>query len=297
MTSSGSPFRKITYTLPNGTDYEQEFTSELFQLLDEVPNAQEAPQSVTITATQPANTLPTTIIRTGDVPYPGINFDEDGPCLTVGNLHIGDIETTASRQVLWQPDRVRQRQDALGEYTELEIGGQTIHRLPITALRKRLQGHIVRLDHTGVNIPSAMVPHDRWLGFINQISQRSALYHYPTGEEWPFILPATGQEHDADIDDFPIGREPKFESVYDRDSPVPAIQINIDTNLSRAQVEELFPEPYGVSYEEVAEFFRTVYVHHEWQGLNIRFDLGYKNNEPNEWDTGEWLVKSGGRWH
>ena len=163
-------------------------------------------------------------------------------------------------------------------------------------LVKRLKSHVVRIDHTGVNIPSALISNEVWKQFMHKIAQQTNLYKYPTTDSWPFILPATQEENETDITQFPAGREPKFELVYDTYSPVPTIQIDIETDLRRSQVEQLFPMPYGTSFPDLADFFRTVYVHHEWLGLAIRFDIRFKSDQPDDdWETGKWLVNDGGR--
>jgi hypothetical protein len=155
---------------------------------------------------------------------------------------------------------------------------------------------MVRIDHTGVNIPSVLISNEQWQQFIRTVARHTNLYKYPTTDVWPFILPATPEEYETDIIQFPAGREPKLELVYDTYSPIPTIQIDIETDLTRPEVEQLFPAPYGISFPDLADYFRTVYVHHEWPGLAIRFDIRFKNNQPGgDWETGQWLVEDGGR--
>jgi hypothetical protein len=159
-----------------------------------------------------------------------------------------------------------------------------------------LRGHVTRIDHTGINLPSVLVSRETWEQFIGKIANNCNLYRYPTGEDWLFILPATEEEFTNDITIFPAGREPKFELVYDTFSPVPTIQIDIETDLLRSEIEQLFPAPYGVSFPDLADYFRTVYIDHEWPSLAIRFDLRFRNDNPDgSWETGKWLVEDGGR--
>jgi hypothetical protein len=231
-----------------------------------------------------------------DVPFPQIHFDNITELsLNIGNLHVNpktldyEIKGNGFKQVL-------SKQDSLGTYYELQSPRYTIYRLAIEELASRLRGHVVRIDHTGLNLPSALVSTKIWKQFIHDVAKDTNLYKYPTGEDWPFILPATQTEHETEITDFVVGREPKFELVYDAYSSAPTIQIDIETDLTRPQVERLFPDPYGVSFPELADYFRTVYVHHDWRGLDIRFDIRFKNDEPNgDWETGKWLVTEGGR--
>jgi hypothetical protein len=282
---------------PVTTENNQAFFSSLSELLLELPNAQlQEDRSIEITASQPADTVPATIFALSDIPFPQIYFDSaDELSLKVGNLRINPV--SSDYQVEGNGfSQILTKQDSLGSYYQLHAASYTIYRLDIKELMARLKGHIVRIDHTGVNLSSALMLRETWEQFTGELAKQTNLYKYPTGEDWPFILPATKEEHETDITQFPVGREPKFELVYDTYSPVPTIQIDIETDLTRPQVEELFPEPYGVSFPDLADYFRTVYVHHEWRGLDIRFDIRFKNDEPNgDWETGRWLVAEGGR--
>lgn len=289
--------KNITYRFPNNTLSDQTFFRSLSALLLELPNAKlQEDKSIIITATKPVDALPITTFRQSNTPFPQINFDDVVELsLDLGNLQINpenndyEIEGNGFSQILT-------KQDSLGAYYELQTPTYTIYRLAIEEVVSRLKGHIVRIDHTGLNLPSALVSRKVWEQFIGDVAKQTNLYKYPTGEDWSFILPATPAEHETDITDFVVGREPKFELVYDTYSPVPTIQIDIKTDLTRPQVEELFPEPYGISFPELADYFRTVYVHHDWLGLAIRFDIRFKNEEPDgDWETGKWLVTEGGR--
>jgi hypothetical protein len=287
----------ITYTFPNNTSNNQAFFQSLSDLLLELPNAQlQEDKIIEITASQPADALPVTTFTQSDVPFPQIHFDDTSELsLNLGNLRINPANSDYAVEGNGF-SQIQTKQDALGDYYELHTASYTIYRLDIKEVVARLKSHIVRIDHTGLNIPSVLVSRNTWKQFIGNVAKQTNLYKYPTGEDWPFILPATPTENQTDITQFPVGREPKFELVYDTYSPVPTIQIDIETDLTRPQVERLFPEPYGISFPELADYFRTVYVHHDWLGLAIRFDIRFKNDEPDgDWETGKWLVTEGGR--
>jgi hypothetical protein len=164
----------------------------------------------------------------------------------------------------------------------------------MAAIAKRLAGRIVAVDHTGVNLPTAQVDDERWGRLVRALGGASALYRYPDGEPWPFILPATDAEFNDDIRAFAPGRTPKFELVHDRWAPCPILQFALVTNLTREELEARFPDPYGVAFPDLGHLFRTVYVAHPWPGLLIRLDLTYRG-PVTDWDTGEWLVTMGGR--
>ncbi|PZS11883.1 MAG: hypothetical protein DLM55_00535 [Acidimicrobiales bacterium] len=289
--------KHITYTFPSDTFDSQNFFKQLIGLLSELPNARlHKYGSFIITPSQPSNALPITVLSQSGTLFPQIHLGSSQELsLGVGNLRINpdvaanyEIDHTGIDQAL-------AKQDSLGEYFELHALSQTTYRLPMSELVKRLRGHIVRIDHTGVNVPSALISGESWVQFTHNVAGQANLYKYPTTDMWPFILPAKQEEHETDITQFPAGREPKFELVYDTYSSIPTIQIDIETDLTRPQVEQLFPEPYGISFPDLADFFRTVYVQHSWPGLAIRFDIRFKCDQPGDWETGKWLVNEDGR--
>jgi hypothetical protein len=158
----------------------------------------------------------------------------------------------------------------------------------------RLAGHITHVDHTGVNLPKSLVDGERWDDLLQSLAREAALYRYPDGEPWPFILPASDEEFCDDIHIFATGRFPKFELVHDVLATLPVLQFALGTDLSREELEASLPEPYGVAFPDLGHIFRTVYVDHPWPNLLIRLDLNYAG-PVTDWDTGEWLAKAGGR--
>lgn len=266
--------QNIVYTFPKNTEQSREFFRYLSLLLKELPNSTSTNEGVTLTASAPSKSLPTTSFELKGIAFPEIHIDADPELqLALGNFSI-NVDSVAKPPQDIAPIAMR---------------------LTIKELHKKLQNHIVRIDHTGVNIPTTLVSKEQWQTFVHHIASQSNLYNYPTSEPWLFILPATQTEYDTDITDFPAGREPKCELVYDAYSKIPTIQIDIETDLTRKEVEALFPEPYGVSFPDLADYFRTVYLRHEWIDLDIRFDLRFKSDKPGPWETGQWLVEDGGR--
>lgn len=254
----------ITYAFPKDSS-STAFFSELSILLTELSNTTVGhDKSIILTAPQPKDALPQTIFAQKDIPSPQVLLGSEN---IFGQLR--------------QP-KVRSPRDKH-------------HFLPIGELRQKLSGHIKRIDHTGVNFPSSLISPEGWQKLVNNIASQANFYKYPTTPDWPFILPAAQEEFESDITTFPLGREPKFELVYDRWFSIPNIQIDIETDLTRQQVEALFPDPYGISWPELADFFRTVYVAHDWPGVDIRFDVRFGVDRPDDWETGKWLVKDGGR--
>ncbi len=289
--------KHIIYTFPNGTADSQIFFQQLIGLLAELPNASiNENGNLEIVPLKPAGAVPTTVFSQSDVPFPQLDLGDNRELsMTVGNFRINPDVNLDYEYDDRGFDEILIKHDSLGTYIELHAASLTFYRLPLNKLIKRLKGHVVRIDHTGVNIPSTQISNKAWKQLIDKVASQTNLYKYPTNNVWPFILPATEDEFETDITQFPDGREPKFELVYDTYDPNPTIQIDIETDLTRVEVEQLLPEPYGVSFPEVADFFRTVYIHHEWLGLAIRFDIRFKSEGSSDWGTGEWLVKDGGR--
>lgn len=169
--------------------------------------------------------------------------------------------------------------------------------ISIEQLYWRLEGRLIGMDHAGVNIPAASIPPQEWKDMLLDLSKRATLYRYP-GEEWPFILPAEEEEFATDITNFSIKRTPKIELVYDKYTNIPIFQFALETDLTRDELEILFPEPIGFAIPGLDEIFRSLFIRHPWeQEMAIRFDLYYKptSTELTDWETGEWLVVNGGR--
>jgi hypothetical protein len=234
------------------------------------------------------------VFRVVNSPYPAVLFEMDQPfALKAGNLILKTAPTDVDCPVVSERDGPVV-EDALGSYVRLPAGSEDFTALlPLGTVCERLKGHICWLDHTGVNLPAKAVSRVGWHKLIGTLAAASNMYRYPTGEEWPFIIPATAGEFAMDITDSQPVRRAKFELVYDTFLCNPLLQIDIATDLTRATIEALFPEPYGVGLAGLDQYFRSVYVDHPWPGLSFRFDLGYRSDIPG--DMAGWLVHEGGR--
>lgn len=254
--------KTITYFLPNNSNEEQSFFENLSALLGQLSNVTTAVNEVIITPISPKESFPYTIFKKTNILSPEVVFQE-----------YKEISLPLTNTNNVKPAK----------------------KLSLKELYDMIKNQIVRIDHTGINLPASNMSKDSWNNLIQDLSKVSNIYKYPTGEDWPFILPATEEEFNADITTFSMGREPKFELVYDKFSDVYSIQIDLETDLTRSELEKLLPEPYGISFPDLANFFRTVYIQNPWN-LQFRFDLRFKNNEPGgDWETGKWLVQEGGR--
>ena len=245
-----------------------------------MPGAVAAGRLLQLVPRQPTGALPITAFALAAVGTPEIEFATDLPF----DLVLGAL-------------RLR------GAGGEPVVGGPVLpsprtppSTLPIETIVARLAGHITHVDHTGVNLPSAQVDDERWEGLVHGLARVAALYRYPDGEPWPFILPTSDEEFAGEIRSFVAGRTPRFELVYDALATAPIIQIALGTDLTRAELEDRFPAPYGVAFPGLGEYFRTVYLEQPWSDLWLRLDLYYSSADAaSAWDSGRWLVEAGGR--
>jgi len=273
--SSKEMVSAINFVFPSTSPASKEFFGYLSRILTELPNATQNSAGVTIAPVAPIAALPATTFTRGDNTYPEVYFGDDPELrLSLGRLQINPAHSKSS-------------------VVESVVNPNGLN---IKDVYHKLAGYIVRLDHTGLNLPTSIISIAQWKEFTAKVAAKTNLYAYPTGEPWLFVVPATKKEFQSDITEFGTGREPRFELVHDSYSSVPTIQIDIETDLTRAEVEKIFPEPYGISFPDLANYFRTVYLRHVWPGLAIRLDIRFKNLNPQgDWETGKWLVEDGGR--
>jgi len=286
--------KQIVYELPGTSRKSQQFFATLARMLSEVEGCTFGAGQVMIMQRDPVGLLPQTIFRITNSTYPALLFEMDQPlALTCGDLVFRTPNTAPNNPAITEHDG-ESRGDALGTYIQLPAESEDFCALlPITAVYERLKGHVLRLDHTGVNLPTQRLDQEEWETLLATLAGVSNLYRYPTGEDWPFIVPATADEFADNITDPAPVRKPKFELVYDPYLCNPLIQIDIETDLPRDEIEARFPAPYGVGLPGLDDYFRSVYVHQPWPGLSLRIDMGYRCDEPE--DMAGWLVHEGGR--
>lgn len=275
--------RRISYLFPTGPAEARRFFVDLQTLLEGVPGCRVGGSGLTVPVT-PGAALPGTAFVSTDTPAPAILFAADLPlALDLGGLRLYSTATGLS------PTPASEGESALPS----EAGVGETAPMALADLVGRLQGHITRLDHTGVVLPGHRLPRPAWERLILGLAGVAALYRYPTGEDWPFILPTTPDEYAADITDFSTAREPKFELVYAADFAHPLIQIDLETDLAMDEIAALLPSSTALPGLEA--YFRSVYLATPWPGLGLRCDLRPRSDSPSGWDTGAWLVTEGGR--
>ena len=287
--------KQVVYELPGVSRAAQHFFALLARILNEVEGSSLGGGQVAIAPHKGDGLLPATVFRLARRSYPAVLFDVEQFPLA---LRLGNLFLRTPQDVDDDPDvmerGVPMPQDAPGGYVQLPPGSEDFTALlPLGAVYERLGGHVLRLDHTGVNLPARLLGRAAWSRLIGVLASWTNLYRYPTGEEWPFVVPSTAAEFAADITEAHPWRKPKFELVYDTTLDHPLIQIDLETDLPRADLEARFPEPYGVGLPGLDQYFRSVYVYHPWPGLSLRIDLGYRTDRPD--DMAGWLVHEGGR--
>lgn len=285
--------RQIVYELPGESRRAQEFFVFLARLMENVEGSMLGGGQILIAQRQPAGLCPQTAFRLVNKPYPAVLFeiDIDPPVV----LQLGNLILKTARAAATCPQIDERDHPAVGETVELPAGSEDFTSLlPLGGVYERLKDHVQRVDHTGVNIPAATMDRGAWDHLIGLLAGVSNLYRYPTGEDWPFVVPATADEFAADITEPEPHRRPKFELVYDTTLKNPLIQIDVETDLTRPEIEALFPAPYGVGLDGLDQYFRSVYVYHPWPGLSLRIDMGYRCEPPGDNLSG-WLVREGGR--
>ncbi len=266
---------EIAFRLPDGPQA-RSFLDELGSLFAEVAYADftgfagmadRVGDRLTLTPPQPADARPVTIFELADVHTPEVALD------TGHSIGVWCGTDAHGTRVL------------------------TAH-VEMADVTRRIAGHVRGVDHTGVNVPASATSPEQWRHLATALASASTMYRYPTGEDWPFVLPSTSAELLGGISDFVVGREPRFELVHDQWVTRTQWQFALWTDLTRVELERMFPEPEGMTFPGLEEIFRVVPVVSPWPGLGIRFDLCYRiENGPSDWETGAWLVREGGRIH
>ncbi|MDQ2809462.1 MAG: hypothetical protein M3Z04_21515 [Chloroflexota bacterium] len=297
--------RRISYLFPDHTPAERRFFADLARLLGEVPDCLMGAVGLTLPVT-PGAALPGTSFVATDVPGPVVLLAADLPLdLECGGLRLSSTATNPNWSYISPEIQLASVSTAtvhgspvppvVAELPAQEMEPATLAALSPAELYACLHGHVVRLDHTGCNLPARHLTRAAWDSLLAGLVTVAAVYRYPSGADWPFVLPTTHDEYSGDITDFGAVREPKWELVYDGWATDPVIQIDLETDLTRPELAALFPAPVGHAFPDLAAYFRSVYLAHPWPHLLIRCDLRYRSTGLSDWDTGAWLVTAGGR--
>jgi hypothetical protein len=274
-----SQLKRIAFQFPRKQPATRPFFKQLVSLLEQDPSSQNLMDKLVMFPAYPQGALPITTLELEDINYPAVMFEMDERIVVkAGSFAVHsslDAIRTATLPLTMDP-------------------GKRPPVFPLAKFVQLLKGHILRLDHTGVELPSEAVPQEKFDRLVGAVGNVANLYRYPSGEEWPFLLPSTPAEFRSEIQHFSKPRAPKMELTYGY-VQVPLIHFHLDTDLPREYIEAYFPSQYGTALPG-ATTYRTVYIDHPWPGLLMRFDLTYfTDGVLSEWDSGEWLVKQGVR--
>lgn len=287
MTDSGR-LSQFTYLFPVSSQAEQAWLASFLSILKEVPGSKAGTQQVELHPGAPSGALPVTIIKQGQGDYPQVLLETARQTelhLQIGNFYLG----------LGSRPESQTGQSGTQQTTATE---QSARRMSMEEVAQRLQGHINGIDHTGVNLPVDKVDRPTWEKLLTNLSASAAVYRYPTGQEWPFVIPTSDAEFLDEIKQFIPGRQPCFELVYDAYTQDALLQFALLTDLTMGEAEQHFPTPFGFGIPGLEKIFRSIFVATPWQHPDVRIDIYYKNEDiSNDWLTGEWLVREGGRIH
>lgn len=270
-----SQLRRITFQFPRRQPVTRPFFKHLVNLLEQDPSSQNLIEKLVIFPAYPPGALPITTFELEDINYPALMFEMDQRLV----IKAGSFSIHSSLDAI--------RTSTLPMSAEV---GRRFALFPMDKFTQLLEGHILRLDHVGVELPSDAIQEESFSKLLDVLGSCSNLYHSPMGDEWAFILPATAGEYAQEINDFEKSRSPKLELSYGYvDQPL--IHFHIDTNLTKESMEAYFPSQYGTELPGVTTY-RTVYIDQPWPGMQMRFDLVYwTGGKTTEWASGEWLVR------
>ncbi|MFC1711827.1 hypothetical protein ACFLZ1_04555 [Patescibacteria group bacterium] len=289
--------KSIVFQLPDLTASDKKNNQLYFKLLSQLGNIKQYGKEKLESITRKSGLYPSTIITKSPINSPRISFTEgndQNKTWWAGNLQIGfNLPTLKKESVKRIARKVKFLKDKAGQYIEIYSGKKAYHVLTPEQLFNRLDGKLLELNHSGVNFGPKLLSIPDYLKIKKKLAVTSNLYNYPTGEEWPFIIPSTDKEFKDDITDNTVNRNPKFELVHSKYHPIPLIQFDIETSLSKAKLLKLLPDPYGVSFPGLENNFRSVFIFTGWNNVILRFDLRFKSNR--KYDFGYWLISRGGR--
>lgn len=286
--------KTIEIRFPNLSKFEKKENEFLFKILSQLGNVERKSDSSIVFGNPKLH--PNLIFKKSSINNPQISFitsDRVKNSWQTGDLRLGfNLSEEKEVQIPRNIDDCELLKDKIGNYTRLKLGSKKYSILSIEQVFERFDGKLKSLNHAGVNFGPKILSESDYINIKKLISEKSNLYKYPTGEEWPFIIPSTESEFWEGITDLTFKRDPKFEIVYSNNHKKPFIQLDLETNLSEVEVIELLPSPYGVSDPKLKKDMRNVFIMTDWLGVILRFDLRFKYSGE---DFGYWMIKEGGR--
>ena len=212
----------------------------------------------------------------------------------VGKLPIGFNKNVALTNLKpAQKPTIETKKDNVGEYLQVTWPFASYPQLSFHQLFNRIKNSVESLDHVGIHIHPRLVSNTTYKELKRIISQSSCLYDFPTGKEWPFIIPASIDEQKKEPKQG-IKRDPKCEFVYNFTYLYPEIQIDIQTRLSPKETIALFPKPYGYYDPDPknGDYCVSVFMYTGWRNVSLRVDLRFFIPG---FSSSDWLIKNGKR--
>ncbi len=288
---------EINFQFPINTPEEAVFFNSLWHLFKKLPGAVDGLNMVSLSSKFPPDSRPKLVLEGSTEnmfpvlkldPTAGINYNFGELAIISDEIIQRTTVWTKNDQDTW-PDK-----DALGNYYKTWVGGNQYFLLNIDEFANRFGPNILGLDHAGVNLPKELLSTTEFENITLRLSQIAQVFAYPGQPNWQFILPSGPEERlTGQIQNFTGPRQPKMEFVHDTYLKVPTIQFDFQSKLPKETVLKLLPAPYGLSYPEVKDFFRSVYIHHPWKELLIRFDVRFGPvSKPDNWSSGRILVEN-----
>ncbi len=217
---------------------------------------------------------------------PFVSFDDDqaeSDLFRVGKMEIGfNLKVSDNKEVEEAGPELDILEDNHGQYLKVRWPNSSYYQLNFELLYKRLRGHIISLDHAGININPKIIKPGEFDRLINKLAKSSELVVHPANTNWYFIVPELKETG------------PYFELVGDFKHKYPELQIDIQTNLSPKEVIEMFPPPYGYydANPKTGDYCVSVFIYTGWQDTSLRVDIRFKVDKPN-WK--EWFIREGKR--
>lgn len=201
----------------------------------------------------------------------------------VGQMEVGfDLTKPNKKEAKTIRPELDILEDSFGRYLKVKWPNISYYQLNFEILYQRLKGHIVSLDHAGINIHPKIMKPGEFNRLIKKLAKSSELVSYPTNNNWYFVVP---EERETAT---------YFELVGDFKYKYPELQIDIQTDLTPNQVIEMFPKPYGYydANPKTGDYCVSVFVYTGWIYTSLRVDIRFKVDKPN-WK--EWFIKEGKR--
>ncbi|MFA6602979.1 MAG: hypothetical protein WCT01_04220 [Candidatus Shapirobacteria bacterium] len=219
---------------------------------------------------------PTIVFETQkDVLNPTVSFDDeekDSDQFWVGKMEVGfNLKKTDKKEIKSTGPELDILEDKFGQYLKVKWPNTSYYQLNFDLLYQRLRGHIVSLDHAGINIHPKIIEFGEFDRLINKLAKSSEVITYPTNDNWYFVVPEARETG------------PYFELVGDFKYKYPELQIDIQTDLTPKKVIEMFPQPYGYydSNPKTGDYCVSVFMYTGWNDTSLRVDIRFKVDKPN----------------